>query len=45
MTRLEKIRAFFLSGLWSSKRVEDAAKKGFITEAEKDAILRERREA
>ncbi len=42
MTRLEKIRTFFLSGLWSLQRLDDAVKKGLITQAERDALLRER---
>ena len=42
MKMLDKIREFFLLGLWSEKRLEDAVEKGIISRAQKDALLKER---
>ena len=44
MPMLEKIREFFLLGLWSEKRLEDAVEKGVISRAQKGALIKEREE-
>ena len=45
MTRLKKIRQYFLAGLWSEKRVKDAVAKGAITQKEAEALLKEKENA
>lgn len=39
MSKYEKVKRYYDSGLWSAKRVRDAVDKGWITAEEADEIL------
>lgn len=41
MSKYDKVKHYYDSGLWSAKRVRDAVDKGWITEEEADEILRQ----
>lgn len=41
MSKYEKVKKYYESGLWNEKRVRDAVAKGWITEEEAKEILGE----
>ena len=42
MSWYEKIKGYYERGLWTAKRVDDAAAKGVITQAQADEIKGEK---
>lgn len=38
-SKFEKVRAYYVKGLWDEKRVKNAVEKGWITEEEYESIV------
>jgi len=39
MSKFEKVKSYYEKGLWAESQVQDAVKKGWITEAEANEII------
>ncbi|MBP3437230.1 MAG: XkdX family protein [Clostridia bacterium] len=42
MTKFEKIRAYYLAGLWSYGRLKDAVLKKWLTQEEMESLVKEK---